>query len=348
MEKTDVTRRQLLAGLAGAGGIGTVVGTGTASVFSDETLFRRSGFGSGRLDLAVDWETDGRSGDGAGQTAIPVDVSPADPRQTVHLTVSLPNGDGSNTPATAWLRAVCPDDGQLAVDPLVTVRYEDCQSDCVAHAGPLSSLAAGVGLSPDGETAPPAGRACLDPGQEIELAMDVGVTDVREDASASFTLEFRGVQCRNREPTNPFWADPADAASADCESNPSPGRPDVDALTFCTSQPGDIRPSIVATRPGDDGPGAVIWETAVDVDVVGAVGADELTVYDFRETDRTAGAAWVGDPAATIESVPFDPAADASPSAIAHAELPGAVPGSMRSVDVRYDDAGDRWEVVAP
>lgn len=335
MERTEVTRRQILAGVAGAGGVGAVVGTGTASVFSDETVFRRSTFGSGRLDLAVAWETDDGSGQDRGSTAIPVSLSPGDPRQTIDLTVSVPDDD-ENNPVAAWIRAVCPDQEPPGFDLDVTLRHRDCPADCVLYTGSLAGLADGIALDPDGRAAP-GDQGCLAVGEELDLALDVGATDFGSTGDGRFTLEFVGVQCRNRDPTAPFGA--ADR----CGDADGPDRPAVSFVAFCWRGDESVRPSIPATEPGDDGPDVVFWETAIDVEYVCVKGAGTLTVYDHQDVHRTSGVAWVGDPEAAVPSLSVEPGDAARPCEIANRELGTNDATALRSI--KLEPANSHWEV---
>lgn len=341
MGRYDVTRRQLLAGLAGAGGLGAVVGTGTASIYSDEALFGGSSLSSGTLDLTVDWETADATGSSEGSLAVPVELSASDPLQTVDLSVSLPDHGGQNNPAAPWVRSECPNGEDLASALEVTLRYTGCSGNCVLFSGSLGEFAEGVPLDAGGDPSLSlADQRCLDPGETLDLELDVGVTNFDGRDETEFTLEFVGVQCRNGTGIDPF------EGASDCGPAKPPDRghgPDVSFVAFCSGEKRPIRPSLPRNEPGDDGPSVVFWETAVDVDYVVVKGANTMTIYDYRTVERTAGSATVGDPDAAVPAYEVEPGESARPCAVATSEL-GEIPGGTRqSIKLEYEDGG--WEV---
>lgn len=335
MRENEVTRRQLLAGLAGAGGLGAVVGTGTGSLLTDETRFGGSSLTSGSLDLAVQWETDDASGTTRGTAAVPLSFSNRSPTDSVDLTVSLPEIRGGNNPAQVWVRTPCPDDEKLLEALEITLRYAHCDRDCVVSNGSLWGLLEGVPVAP-GDAEPHDGNPrCLKPDESIDLKLDAGFADYEKQGSATFGLEFVGVQCRNSAARNPFPTD------SECEQPGGTQRPDISFLSFCSSEDEPIKPSVPTTRRSDD-PDVAFWETATDVDYVCVKGGQQLTIYDYRRSHRTDGAAWVGDPQAAVSSLDFQPGDAARPCAVANDELGGV---DLRQ-SVTLENERGHWRVT--
>lgn len=214
-----MSRRKLLAGVAGAGATGALLGGGTGALLADEEGFA-AGLGAGLFDLRV--ELDGSPAGGANGTA-PIVIDEPDGER--RLTVGLP-GDRNN-PGYAWLRTVCPGTAlpAFADNVRVTLSYVDCGSggDVIAE-GSLADVAdelrGGVPLDPrclGPDTVAPGGQICL-PGEgtidllfDWEWNLDEDYDDGPQDLIA---LQFAGVQCRNVDGTrDPF---PDAATTSNC------------------------------------------------------------------------------------------------------------------------------------
>lgn len=334
MGKGELTRRQLLAGLAGASGVGVAVGTGTATMVTDETTFRDTTWRSGQMALSVDWESGGKSGTGDGLLEVPVDLTGDDPTQVIDLEVGLPDLGGENNDAAVWMRAPCPEDGELARALDVTIRRANCTGDCELFSGSLWDLTAGVHL--DGDSSTEEGD-CLSPGETVAIETEVGLTDFEGDGSATFSLEFVGTQCRYTDGENPF------GSGDGCDSGGDP-RHAISFVAFCSSADESIDPSLSVTASDDDGdPLEVGWQTATDVDFVAVKASTGLTVYDLRGAYRDAGSAFPGDTSAAVPAVTLEPGQAASPCEVAADEL-GADPTAVtRTTKLEWTD--EDWRV---
>lgn len=228
MGEYDVSRRQILAGLAGTGSAGALAGSGTAALFADEKNLVDNFFSVGKLDLAVEWETDGMDGSSEGDASIPIDVTREKQEGSATLTVSLPGS--TNNPAYGWLRVTCPDPAgaTLAERLEATLAYDGSGeylvgSDAVSLVDFADELVGGVPLSPDGDAnVASGGQNCLRSTEEVTLVFDWELDPDEGYAgneSVSLTFEFVGRQCRNRTATNPF------EESLSCDGPPDePGR----------------------------------------------------------------------------------------------------------------------------
>lgn len=339
MRPRQITRREVLAGVAGATGVGVALGTGTAAMASDESVFG-SRFASGSLGLRVDWETSGDTGSSQGNVAVPVELTAENPTQVVDLTVSVPgDADANANPAFAWVRSRCPAGGGLASKLDVTLRYRDCDANCVLYSGPLTGLAAGVPLDAAGDGgADPGSRACLQPGQGLALQLTVSISEFRGRGSASFTLDFVGTQCRHATGVeSPFQG------VTDCEDGGNGRQHAISYVAFCTTSDAPVEPELTVLETTDEGePVSVAWSTAVDVDYVCVKAANELTVYDYSEGSQTSGTATVGDDAAAIPGIELAPGEAATPCAVAARELGGSDGGTPTTTKLEYEDG--TWE----
>ncbi len=334
MGKREVTRRQLLAGVAGATGIGATIGTGTAAMVADEAFFRNGSIRSGHLNLTVDWASGGESGTSTGLVEVPISLSQSDPEATIDLTLSLPTDDEPNNPAYAWVRSSCIDDGLLA-DLDVTVRYPSCGDNCVIYEGPIDGLADGLVLDADSDGSLPAGdQRCLQPGEELRLAMDLRLGDIDRNASDEFSLTFAGTQCRNTSgTTSPFPA-------SDCGAGNSRA---ISYIAFCTTSSGDLNPEFQTVASDEDGPTKVSWQTVTDVDIVCVKSGTTLKVYDFRGPQMTSNQVSSGDPEAAISGLRVQRTDNESPCGTATAALSGTIDGTMQTTTYEWVDGA--WEV---
>ncbi len=338
MKPHQFTRRELLAGVAGATGLGAAAGTGTAALVSDRSVFD-SQLTTGSLDLRVDRVTGETTGSSQGTVAVPVELTAEDPTQVVDLTVSLPDGGDAN-PAFAWVRSRCPQDGDLASKLDVTLRYASCDADCILYSGPLSGLAAGVPIDASGDASvDPGQQQCLQPGRDIDLQLVVSISAFRGRGSASFTLDFVGTQCRHASGvTSPFQGE------TDCEEDSDGGQHAISYVAFCTTGDEPADPDVTVLETNDDGePVSVAWTTAVDVIFVCVKAANSLTVYDYSDESRTSGTATVGDDAAAIPAIELAPGEASTPCDVAARELgwTGDV-SDLTSTKLEYEDVN--WE----
>jgi hypothetical protein len=342
MGRREVTRRQLLAGIAGAGGIGAAVGTGTAAMVTDEAIFRDSVIQSGTLDLEVSHAGESPTENGE-PISIEVDFTNEERTQTDELTVALPGDDDSNNPAYAWVRAVCPD-SELAREMTVTISYDDGRADCEIFDGSLSALAKGVPLDAGGVCdRAPGEQRCLQPGEELDLDLTVSTGEFEGTGGAELGFQFVGTQCRATDGSNsPF--DVGDCGSGDSEAR----RTGISFVAFCSSSEGSIAGDApdnltVTGRNADDEPVEVSWETDVAVDFVVVKVGTHFTIYDHRSGDRTSGtvaSGATGDHVVTVEA-PQNNASD--PCALAADEF-GAGDYEERA-SLKIEETGGSWEV---
>jgi predicted ribosomally synthesized peptide with SipW-like signal peptide len=233
MRGSKISRRQLLAGVAGAGATGALVGTGTAALFTDEEGFSAR-LTAGLFDLVVEHA----GGTSTGTVPLVIDAATG----SEQLTAQLPGE--RNNPGYAWLRTVCPEEDlpAFADDIAVTLSYVDCGGDGDTIAtGSLAEVAeqlrGGEPLDPrclGPAEVDPGGQACLSSGGEIDLLLEWD-WDLQEDYDGGpqdlVALEFAGLQCRNADGTrNPF---PDVATTANCETDDPPTTTERYAVSFC-------------------------------------------------------------------------------------------------------------------
>jgi hypothetical protein len=317
----ELNRREVLAGLAAAGTVGAVGGGGAGALLADrETLAAE--LGAGAVDLLVEGETTG----GRPATAS-VDLD-GDRAGSDRFTLSL--SEDSN-PAYLWLRAACPG-GRAGAGVTVEVsRSCGDRTERLAE-GSLDDVAAdlGEGVLLDADCA--GGQpACLEPGGSVEVAVAARL-DPADSGRLSATLGFEFVarQCRHRGPENPF------PPTAGCVAGA------ISFVAFCTDSGGALDPEITGITASDgDGPTAVEWETAAEVDRVvvyyGSPAGPQLTVYDYSDEERTAGTATARDPDAAVPSYDAQPGDASRPCAVADRLLAGDVE-TVSTVKLEYRD----------
>jgi hypothetical protein len=208
MDNRNITRRQILGGLAVSGGLGALVGSSTTAILTDTEGLEASHITSGVVDITVDVTQDK---DGS----------------TTTLTVSLPSDSGGtnidNNPSYVWVRSLeCPepsDGGALKVE----LRLKCDGSQRTLQSGKLGDVLAsqdlreGFLLSCDQNDA-----SCLMPGETRKLTFEaVDKSQSIEDIEIS--LEFFAQQCRNNTPPeNPFGAPEAPNS---CDTTAPPPEP---------------------------------------------------------------------------------------------------------------------------
>lgn len=258
MDLGDLSRRDLLAAVGGAGTAGVVLGTGTAAVLADEEELLGNVLAAGTLDLEVAWATaTGASGSSEGDATVVVPIDDDHASGSVAVSVALP-GDRPNNPAYPWLRLACPPSTDLVDDLLVTLRY-DCGDGGVLAEGTLyevaDALRNGVALDGDCASGAVAGeQACLAPGETVDLALDWRLDDdFVGEAEAAFGLEVVGRQCRSQPgTTNPF------PSVAPCEAPPR--------------EYWGVSSFEIYARVGEDGACVSIGKVELDDDYCGQVG----------------------------------------------------------------------------
>ena len=205
MDRTGVSRREVLASLGGIGVAGAVSGAGTYALLSDDAssggtisagTLTVSG-GNGR-ELSFSVRNIDRGGDGDRQLGVVVDTNPA----------------------WLWLGS---DDCPPVADPLgdallVTLRWDGTPVASGTLSSVRRSLRGGVLL----------GGSCTTPGKTIELELVWELPEDAPDGAAhkETAVEFRLVaeQCRhNGDPQNPFaGATPCDEPPTDDRCVPCP------------------------------------------------------------------------------------------------------------------------------
>ena len=210
-----LTRRRVLAALAGAGGAGALTGTGTAAMLQDTERFDTS-ITAGTIDLVAEYEL--LTGPGAGgrgtidgsHIGLPIgSLGPNNDSGSMLLTFGLPqDGDAVNNPAALWLATDCPVPVSTALAEAiqVTVLYADCASGEQLHQiadGSLREVAEDLrgGYRVDGDLSA-SGDNCLTDTTcllfEYELGGYIGTETV------DLPMWFAADQCRHTTPENPF------------------------------------------------------------------------------------------------------------------------------------------------
>ena len=228
MGDREVSRRQVLAGIATVGGSGVTLGVGSGALLSDGEITPSNTLAAGSLDLQVDTESGRRTG---GSAAIDIEFSADDRTGSERLTVSLP---GTSSPADVWVRATCLGDKELANALAVTlssVNCDDGDQEAVVASGKTfeefaDNLAGGIAIDGDSESD---GTSCL-PADDtlcLELSWTLEETFSGEIASG-FTLEFVGRQCRN----NDGHSSPFVSTAGSCGGSERTGK-DISWVSFC-------------------------------------------------------------------------------------------------------------------
>lgn len=297
MTGRELTRRQILAGVAGAGGTGILVGTGTAAVLTDEEVFGNA-YVVGAVDLEVDW-TGGTFENGT--ATVEIDA----PTGSETLKVQLADlEDAENNPAYVWLRLTCPGETDLDCDLEVRLSYV-CSDDTTQRIAPddgrdfapllevANQLRTGIPLSP---TCDSSEQRCLTPDETIELRFDWRLTESYSGGRTTLgggegLFKFEGEQCRYNNGENPF-----SVGAGGCGTCVQ----DVSWIAFGVEGQDADPPGVKASTELTNFGTAVDWETENDVDYVvvktGNGGDNEpYIVCDYRHETEDAGIAAVGD-----------------------------------------------------
>jgi predicted ribosomally synthesized peptide with SipW-like signal peptide len=202
-QNNDLSRRALLGSLGTVGTAGAVFGTGTSSLFTDREVFGRSVVEAGLLDLLVSWDG-GTSEDG--DASLTIDLTDG----SGSAVVSVAHAVEESNPVRVWLRTTCPTGPADTV--YVTASYV-CSDEVIASGTLLNvanKLRNGIRLDPDCDTT----AGCLPSGGELDIEFDWEFVETDDyngnnPENVELQLQFRGKQCRNNTPSNPFpWVEP--------------------------------------------------------------------------------------------------------------------------------------------
>ena len=301
MDKPDLTRRQVLSGIAVSGGAGALTGRGTIAVFSDEELFTNNSI------------TGSASTAGAGVVELEVTTSSSAGGDGLVYTVDVPDLTDNN-PSYVWVRpATCPEPIDAAANVDVELRVECGDHTTIIAEGTLKSV---VNKLRENNGEPlrcqeTEDARCLQPGESANLVLDVISSDTDEEFA--FDFEFYAEQCRYNAGTNtPF------GSLNPCESTNETDGHAISWIAFCTDS-GTLDPDITEINSTDgDGPTSVDWETDTDVEYVTAKSGTNFTVYDCRDSSTTSGtvtgggdenAAFYGKVSGSVEDG-FEPASE--------------------------------------
>lgn len=343
MKPRKFTRRQLLAGAAGAGGVGAAIGTGTVALLSDESVFIGSEFVVGELDLLVEWDDDGNTKNSEDGTAsLVIDEGEGE----VTFSVALPGE--RNNPAYGWLRITCPSEAPaLAYDLDVTLSYVDCNgtdpSDPIAEGSLLevaNELRNGIPLdSSCNPNAAPENRDCLSSSDPTKLRLEWELQEPYDgDPAPLVDFKFVGRQCRHNDGTeNPF-------GTFD-ECIPVVDGKGISYVAWCSDVDEPINPRITDLKGiNDDGePVIVDWKTDVNVGYVIVFYANQMTIYDYRDPQKTTGTVRTNDPDAAVQSYDVSPGEASTPCEVADRLLDDSDSFTVkRSAKLEYEN--NTWE----
>jgi predicted ribosomally synthesized peptide with SipW-like signal peptide len=311
-------RREVLAAVAGAGGLGLAGGVGTAALLGDSESFDGM-FQSGSLNLEVVDKDETESQVDGDTLELNLDLESSREGSEV-LKLWAPPGDGNN-PAYVWFQPTCPDPVTRLAEQLEVAFYyadsdgdrlEDDNGDEPIESGSLTDVANALrkegALLDLGED-----DSCLAPGSPAYLRVEWDLADsYSAGEKLDFSIVFRARQCRNNSgaesPFNRF--DPCDRATPTPTETPPTGKNAISNIGFCTDSSGDINPRITQINNQDqDNPTSVDWETDLEVDFVtlffGYPGGPRITIYDYRDEERKSGTATRNDPDAAVSL--YDP-----------------------------------------
>lgn len=289
MDDANLSRRDVLAGLAITGTSGTLVGSGTGALFSDTETFANNSIEA--------------SANVAGVLQLEVDVETLEDATGIEYSISLPESVNNN-PAYVWIRTKkCPVPPELG-DSLRVKLSETCSDgssteivsgilvDVLNGEDPPPDLREGVLICDDSD--PATTDPCLQPGEERIVTFEV--TNIETgfapaEGPVEFELEFYGQQCRyDPGATNPF-SEIVDKCGADDSTQ---GKA-ISFIAFCSEKNTKLNPKITDTTLSDDGPISAEWETKADVDYVIAKSGQNFTIYDLRNVaDKKTGTVKTG------------------------------------------------------
>lgn len=233
MAPSEISRREILAGIGGIGVAGAVSGAGTYALFSAEESFGGS-IRSGTLSIDIDCDRCIVDDNGVSLALGGIDRGDSG-TETLVFTVET-------NPARLWIGSDCPP----AVDPLgdvllVTLRYDGVTVESGTLSSVRRSLRSGLLL----------GEECTTPGETVEL--DIGwelpfdAPDATANKQTNFEFVFVGNQCRHTDSTG--------------GDNPFAGTPPCDEPPECVSCPRDGDYERIASATFEyDGPGGAVVE----------------------------------------------------------------------------------------
>ncbi|WP_136688276.1 CoxS/CutS family dehydrogenase iron-sulfur subunit [Halorhabdus amylolytica] len=206
MGDRELSRREVLAGIAAVGGSG-VVGATSGAIVQDDVTVPGGTVSAGAVDLRV--ETDGESGESRAGT---IDVTLSADARSGNRTVTLVNEEN---PVYPWMRATCLGDDALSEALGMTLSYVGCEdgqeSSVVASGESFTEFADDIvdGIVLDGrpETTE---QHCLEEGGRLCLELSwILDEEFRGEFATGFSLEFLGQQCRHNDgDSNPFVPTP--------------------------------------------------------------------------------------------------------------------------------------------
>ncbi|QAU13658.1 hypothetical protein EKH57_13545 [Halorubrum sp. BOL3-1] len=305
MQQPDLTRRQVLSGIAVTGGAGAFTGRGTATIFTDEETF---------TDNSVT-----ASASTAGVVALDVSIDSLDNADGLIYTIEVPDLTNNN-PSYVWVQpATCPDPLNQAGNVNVELRLKrDDGDDVEISTGTLKKVVndlrkdAGESLSYSGDSAD---ARCFEPGESVDLVLEV--TDSSADAAISFDLEFYAEQCRYNTGTGtPF--EELDACETGQTTTPGKG---ISFIAFCSESDVTLDPEIVEIieRNDDGDPVSLEWQTHAGVRYVVVKSGRNFTLYNYsdgsikNDTVTTGGnddALYTSEPSQSRSSEPCELAAE--------------------------------------
>ncbi|MEF8882003.1 MAG: hypothetical protein V5A34_05705 [Halapricum sp.] len=295
MTRQTLTRRRILATVAGVGVLGAVSGSGARAYYTDRSAVPAA-LAAAALELTacVEDGSDCRPVDAA-RIDLPIDLDEA-PEGHARIRIDFP-ADVSTTPGYLWLRSSCPD-GTCGLERAleVTVRADaDCDSQAGTDASLLASgslcsvletLGSGVLLGDD--PFEPGARVCLDVEWSLGAICSVESIDVGLELFAHQAAHSGG-------PQRP-WTTGCSVTcktAADCVC----GDHGISFVAFCVPDGTALASGDVdfEWRTGADGePVAIEWTSTVDLSRVTLFyGSPDGPVFENFAGGRT-GTATVG------------------------------------------------------
>jgi predicted ribosomally synthesized peptide with SipW-like signal peptide len=254
------------------GGAGALVGRGTTALLSDEETFTGNSIKA--------------SENTAGIVDLEVDVENLQKADGIKYSINIPEGVNNN-PSYIWVRAkTCPTPESVADKIEVELRVE-CESqtqDYEIGSGDLIAVVNGLRDGQQLKCTNNGGDRCFQPGENVDLVLEVTAVDDEITDSIEFQFEFYGDQCRyNTDAKNPF------------DSSPDCGTPQnaVSFIAFCSELGDSLAQSSVMVAvqdsDGNNDPLEVGWETDSPVDYVVVKSGQNFTIYDYRNDNTSSG-----------------------------------------------------------
>ncbi|TKX55670.1 hypothetical protein EXE44_16100 [Halorubrum sp. SS7] len=268
MQQPDLTRRQVLSGIAVTGGAGALTGRGTAAIFTDEETFTNNALTA--------------STSSAGVVELDVTVDSLDSADGLNCTISVPDLTNNN-PSYIWVQpATCPEPIDEAEQVDVELRIDrDGGDSVVIVAGTLKSVInelredEGAVLRSVNDD-----PRCFEPGESVDLVLEV--ISSATDADFDFELEFYAEQCRyNTGTSTPF------PSLGSCGGTTTQTVNAISWIAFCSENNADLDPIPEINATDGDEPTSVDWKTESDVDYVTVKSGQNFTVYNYSDSSST-------------------------------------------------------------